>query len=54
MDVGKNCLAIYIEKSAHHLDLRSPNDLDPTTVTEARNLEKALIKTWIDDFHSIS
>ena len=30
-------------RGAQHLDLRPPNDLDPLTVTEARNIEMAKI-----------
>lgn len=46
-------IALYIESGAHHLDLRPPNDQDPATVTEARNVEMANIKKWISDYQSI-
>lgn len=46
-------IALYIESGAHHLDLRPPNDQDPATVTEARNVEMANIKKWISEYQSI-
>lgn len=45
-------IALYIDKGAHHLDLRPPNDEDPATVTEARNIEMANIKKWIDEYQN--
>lgn len=33
-------------ESAHHLDLRLPNDLDPPSINAARELTKVLIKKW--------
>lgn len=48
-----SAIALYIESGAHHLDLRPPNDADPATVTEARNIEMANIKQWIADYQSI-
>jgi len=45
-------IALYIEGGAHHLDLRLPEDLDPATVTEARNIEMANIKKWIDEYQN--
>lgn len=35
-EVSNETTVLYIEKSAHHLDLRLPNPADPATVTEAR------------------
>jgi len=46
-------IALYIESGAHHLDLRPPNDEDPATVTNARNVEMANIKAWISEYQSI-
>lgn len=46
-------IALYIEAGAHHLDLRPPNDEDPATVTNARNVEMANIKAWIAEYQSI-
>jgi hypothetical protein len=39
--------AHLIDKSAHHFDLRSSNDLDPQSVKDARALEDKLIGEWI-------
>ena len=33
--------------SAHHLDLRLPNETDPESILKARNLTVELIKKWI-------
>ena len=49
-DVFDNNEVIYIKNSAHHLDLREPNEADPASVTEARNKERQLIKKWIEDY----
>ena len=46
-------IALYIEGGAHHLDLRPPNDQDPITVTQARNIEMANIKKWIAEYQNI-
>ena len=45
-------IAIYIEKAAHHLDLRLPDPLDPQTVIDARALEKKTMQKWIDAYNS--
>jgi len=37
--INDQILALYIENSAHHLDLRLPNKADPQTVTDARKTE---------------
>ncbi len=37
-----------MEGAAHHLDLRSPNNADPASVTEARQAELAPLKRWLD------
>ena len=39
---------LYIENSAHHLDLRLPNEADPDTLTQARQQETEEIAKWID------
>ena len=46
--VSSQTISIYIEQSAHHLDLRLPNAADPATLTEARNQETQWIAKWID------
>lgn len=40
---------IWIEESAHHLDLRYPNPKDPKPVTLAREKEKEIIKKWLEN-----
>merc|ERR1712232_92227 len=36
-----------MEGSAHHTDLRLPDDADPPMVTTARKLEEIIIRRWI-------
>jgi hypothetical protein len=44
-------IALYIEGGAHHLDLRGPDaGQDPASVTEARDIETANIKSWIAEY----
>ena len=38
--LSKDIIAYYMEDSAHHLDLREPNNLDPQDVIVGRNLER--------------
>lgn len=45
-------IALTIEGGAHHLDLRLPTDLDPVFLTEARAIETANIKKWIDEYQN--
>lgn len=46
---------IYISESAHHLDLREPNDqYDPQSVKDARAKETAIIKRWIAEYQGPS
>lgn len=52
-NITENTIALYIEKSAHHLDLREPNDADPWTLTEARAVEMAWIKKWVQDYQGM-
>jgi len=49
-----NVVSLYIEDSAHHLDLRSPNAADPASVTAARETEMATIAGWIDQYQNTS
>ena len=51
-NVMVNNEVIVIEKSGHHLDLRTPNAADPPSVTDARAKETALITGWIEDFQN--
>jgi lysosomal Pro-X carboxypeptidase len=48
-----SAIALFIEKGAHHLDLRPPNELDPPSVTEARAIEMANIKKWIAEYQNL-
>mmetsp|Transcript_26901 Transcript_26901/g.67627 ORF Transcript_26901/g.67627 Transcript_26901/m.67627 type:complete len:493 (-) Transcript_26901:66-1544(-) len=43
---------VWIEGSAHHLDLRFSNDLDPPSVTKARAHEVSILKRWIKEAQS--
>lgn len=43
-------IAVYIEKAAHHLDLRAPNDTDPDSVKVARDVMMATMKKWINEY----
>jgi Serine carboxypeptidase S28 len=45
-------IALYIEGGAHHLDLRTPTDLDPPTLIQARAIEMANIKKWIAEYQN--
>jgi len=40
---------IFMERGAHHLDLRAPHPADPPEVTAARAKEEDIIRGWIDD-----
>eukprot|EP01126_Amoeba_proteus_P005876 TRINITY_DN12012_c0_g1_i3.p1 TRINITY_DN12012_c0_g1~~TRINITY_DN12012_c0_g1_i3.p1 ORF type:complete len:251 (-),score=45.25 TRINITY_DN12012_c0_g1_i3:153-809(-) len=46
--------ALYIENSAHHLDLRGPNTRDPHSIRVARELEKSYIETWISEYINLN
>jgi len=39
---------IFMERGAHHLDLRAPHPEDPPEVTAAREKEEAIILSWIE------
>lgn len=47
VNISDTVTAYIIEGSAHHLDLRSPNPLDPPSVTAAREYEATQIGKWI-------
>ena len=54
-NITTNTIALFIENSAHHLDLRLPNpDADPASVTSARALETAYVKRWVEDFQGMT
>lgn len=48
--INDDTIALYIESSAHHLDLRLPNEADPATVTAARQTETEWIAKFIDQY----
>lgn len=45
-------IALFIEKSAHHTDLRAPSEDDPQTLKDARNVERMHIQKWIDEYRA--
>lgn len=47
-NVSDSVIAVIIPEGAHHLDLFFTNPLDPPSVTEARRVELAEVKKWID------
>jgi len=53
-DVSPETVVLYIENSAHHLDLRLPNCADPETLTTARQIEAQYIAKWIDQYQGTS
>ena len=48
--INDETLVLYIENSAHHLDLRLPNEADPQTVTDARQQETEWIAKFVDQY----
>ncbi|CAI9587945.1 unnamed protein product [Staurois parvus] len=48
--LSDSLVAILIRDGAHHLDLRSNSAYDPKSVIEARALEVAYMKKWINEF----
>lgn len=42
---------VIIPEGGHHLDLFFSNDADPDSVTQARAVEVASIKQWIEEYH---
>jgi lysosomal Pro-X carboxypeptidase len=45
-------IAINIEDSAHHLDLRFPNPADPPAVVAARKQEAEILQKWLGQYYS--
>jgi len=52
-NVSNATIALVIKDSAHHLDLRLPNPLDPTSLAEARMIETATITNWITEYNAL-
>ncbi|XP_054270822.1 lysosomal Pro-X carboxypeptidase [Macrosteles quadrilineatus] len=48
-NVSETAIAVIMTDSAHHLDLRASNPLDPADVTNARNYYRYTIHKWIED-----
>jgi len=48
--INDETIALYIKDSAHHLDLRLPNEADPATLTAARQTETEWIAKFIDQY----
>lgn len=49
-NVSDQTVTLYIENSAHHLDLRLPNPADPESLAIARQTETEWIAKWIDEY----
>ena len=49
-EVSKKSVVVNIENAAHHLDLRLPNEADPESVVQARDLEKNEIRKWLQEY----
>ena len=47
---GTDIIAFLQRGAAHHLDLRTPNPLDPPDVVTARAMAAAAFKKWSNDF----
>ncbi|XP_059820488.1 lysosomal Pro-X carboxypeptidase [Hypanus sabinus] len=47
--ISSSLPAIFIAEGAHHLDLRSNNKQDPSSVRKARSLELSYFKKWIKE-----
>ncbi|XP_077467535.1 lysosomal Pro-X carboxypeptidase [Stigmatopora argus] len=52
-NLSDSLVAVLIPEGAHHLDLRSANDMDPPSVREARALELSYFKKWIKQAHKM-
>lgn len=48
-NLSDTLIAVIIPEGAHHLDLMFSNELDPPSVSEARNIEAQYIAKWIDE-----
>lgn len=49
-NITSGTTAIFVKNSAHHYDLRAPNDLDTDQIIEARNIERMHLRNWIADW----
>ncbi|BFZ05933.1 hypothetical protein BsWGS_08972 [Bradybaena similaris] len=48
-NISDSLIAVTVVGGAHHLDLRASNPLDPPGAIQAREQEKAIIKSWINN-----
>ncbi|GAB6029669.1 hypothetical protein CHUAL_005401 [Chamberlinius hualienensis] len=46
--LSDSLISLYMDQSAHHLDIRSANPDDPESVVNAREIEKWYISSWIN------
>lgn len=49
-----NSIALFVNGSAHHLDLRTPNEADPEEMVTARAIEKSYVLKWITDYQKVA
>jgi len=52
-NVSETAVAVIIPDSAHHLDLRASNPMDPVDVINARNFYRYTIHHWISQHHRL-
>lgn len=48
----RDLVALIMDYGGHHTDLMFSSDLDPPSITKAREIEKQYIAKWIDQFWS--
>ncbi len=48
--INDDNIVLIMEKGAHHLDLRAPNDADPPGVTKVRETERTMMENWIIEY----
>jgi hypothetical protein len=53
-NVSDDCIALYINGAAHHLDLRGPNPTDTAEILSARAVETIWIQKWIAEYSAIT
>jgi len=51
-DVNPENYVFFMPESAHHLDLRTPNEADPIFVKQTREREEKIIKGWIEEYQN--
>merc|ERR1712176_810476 len=49
-EINDKTVVLYMNGSAHHLDLRLPNEYDPIDVKNGRDTEIHTIAGWIDEY----